>query len=127
MSTDSVPASMNAPPPARLRRGLGVVTLAGTIFVFVSSGPFGLEAMVRDAGPGAAALMLLVGLLFWGLSHALVATELSSAVPVEGGFFRWIEMAFGGFWGFQAAWWYWIKMLADTSIYPIMFAEYLKH
>ena len=28
--------------------------------------------------------MLLVGLLFWGLSHALVATELSSAIPEEG-------------------------------------------
>jgi len=110
-----------------LHRGLGVVTLAGTIFVFVSSGPFGLEVPVRDAGPGATALLLLVGLLFWGLSHTLVATELSSAAPVEGGFFRWIEMAFGQFWGFQAAWWYWIKMLADTSIYPIMFAEYLKY
>lgn len=110
-----------------LRRGLGVLTLAGTIFVFVSSGPFGLEAMVRDAGPGAAALMLVVGLLFWGLSHALVATELSSAVPEEGGFFRWVEMAFGKFWGFQTAWWYWIKMLADTSIYPILFCEYLKY
>ena len=118
---------MSLTPKRELHRGLGVLTLAGTIFIFVSSGPFGLEPMVRDAGPGAAALMLLVGLLFWGLSHALVATELSSAVPVEGGFFRWIEMAFGGFWGFQAAWWYWIKMLADTSIYPIMFAEYLKY
>ena len=118
---------MNGPAPARLRRGLGVVTLAGTIFVFVSSGPFGLEAMVRDGGPGAAALMLVVGLLFWGLSHALVATELSSAVPEEGGFFRWVEMAFGGFWGFQAAFWYWIKMLADTAIYPIQLGQYLKY
>jgi amino acid transporter len=110
-----------------LRRGLGVLTLAGTIFIFISSGPFGLEAMVRDAGPGAAVLMLVAGLLFWGLSHALVATELSSAVPEEGGFFRWVGLAFGDFWGFQAAWWYWIKMLADTSIYPILFAEYLKY
>jgi amino acid transporter len=112
---------------AGLKRGLSVLTLAGTIFVFVSSGPFGLEAMVRDAGPGAAALMLVVGLAFWGLSHALVATELSSAVPEEGGFVRWIGMAFGGFWEFQSAWWYWIKMLADTSIYPILFCEYLKY
>jgi len=110
-----------------LRRGLGVLTLAGTIFVFVSSGPFGLEAMVRDGGPGAAVLMLIVGLVFWGLSHALVATELSSAVPEEGGFFRWVELAFGKFWGFQTAWWYWIKMLADTSIYPMLFCEYLKY
>jgi amino acid transporter len=70
--------------PPRLRRGLGAVTLAGTIFIFGSSGPFGLEAMVRDGGPGAAALMLVLTLLFWGLSHALVATELSSAVPEEG-------------------------------------------
>ena len=82
---------------------------------------------MRDAGPGATLLMLVLALLFWGLSHVLVATELSSAVPEQGGFVRWIEMALGGFWGFQAAWWYWIKMLADTSIYPILFAEYLKY
>lgn len=114
---------MSAPP--RLRRGLGAVTLAGTIFIFGSSGPFGLEAMVRDGGPGAAALMLVLTLLFWGLSHALVATELSSAVPEEGGFVLWTGMAFGPFWEFQVAWWYWIKMLADTSIYPILFTQYL--
>jgi len=127
MATDPSRTPDQGTPSSGLRRGLGVVTLAGTIFVFVSSGPFGLEAMVRDGGPGAAALMLVVGLVFWGLSHALVATELSSAAPVEGGFFRWIEMAFGGFWGFQAAFWYWIKMLADTAIYPIQFGQYLKY
>jgi amino acid transporter len=110
-----------------LRRGLGVLTLAATIFIFISSGPFGLEAMVREAGPGAAPLMLVLTLLFWGLSHALVASELSSAMPEEGGFFRWIGAALGDFWGFQAAWWYWVKMLADTSIYPILFGEYLKY
>ena len=82
---------------------------------------------MRDAGPGATVLMLVLMLLFWGLSHTLVASELSSAVPEEGGFIRWIEMSFGRFWSFQAAWWYWIKMLADTSIYPILFSEYLKY
>jgi amino acid transporter len=114
-------------PQGGLRRGLGVVTLAATIFIFISSGPFGLEAMVRDGGPGAAPLMLVLTLLFWGLSHALVASELSSAMPEEGGFFRWIGSALGDFWGFQAAWWYWVKMLADTSIYPILFSAYLKY
>jgi amino acid transporter len=115
------------PPLAGLRRGLGVLTLAGTIFIFVSSGPFGLESAVRDSGPGAVLLMLAVGLLFWGLSHALVATELSGALPEQGGFVRWTEAAFGDFWAFQSAWWYWIKMLADTSIYPILFSEYLRY
>jgi amino acid transporter len=114
-----------AGPP--LRRGLGVLTLAGTIFIFISSGPYGLEPMVRGAGPGAAPAMLIVTLLFWGLSHVLVATELSAAIPEEGGFARWIGLAFGETWGFTAAWWYWIKMLADTSIYPILFCEYLKY
>ncbi len=117
----------SSPGEPGLKRGLSVLTLAGTIFIFVSSGPGGLESSVRDAGPGATALMLVVGFVFWGLSHVLVATELSSAVPEEGGFVRWIGMAFGGFWEFQSAWWYWIKMLADTSIYPILFCEYLKY
>lgn len=114
-------------PAGGLRRGLGVLTLAGTLFVFVSSGPFGLEAMVRDGGPGAAPLLLVLMLLFWGLSHALVASELASALPEQGGFVRWVSLALGDFWGFQAAWWYWIKMLADTTIYPILFAEYLRY
>src|SRR5262245_59248017 len=114
MSSAMPEAESKPTAPPRLRRGLSVLTLAGTIFIFISSGPFGLEPMVREGGPGAAPLMLLVTLLFWGLSHVLVATELSSAVPEEGGFIRWIELAFGGFWGFQAAFWYWIKMLADT-------------
>ena len=92
-----------------MRRGLGVLTLAGTLFVFVSSGPFGLEAMVRDGGPGAAPLLLVLMLLFWGLSHALVASELASALPEQGGFVHWVSLAIGDFWGFQAAWWYWIK------------------
>ena len=113
-------------PRSGLRQGLTVLTLAGTIFIFISAGPFGLEAMVREGGPGVAPLMLVVALLFWGLSHSLVASELSSAIPVEGGFFRWIGIAFGEFWGFQSAWWYWIKMLCDTAIYPILFSEYLK-
>ncbi len=126
------PPPPDAAPPVpgsapRLKRGLGVITLTGTIFIFIASGPFGLEPMVREAGPGAGPLMLVLALLFWGMSHALVASEMSSAVPVEGGFFRWIGMAFGEFWGFQAGWWYWIKMLADTSIYPILFTQYLKY
>lgn len=38
--------AMTPPAPAPgLRRGLGVLTLAGTIFVFISSGPFSLEAI----------------------------------------------------------------------------------
>ncbi len=49
------------------------------------------------------------------------------AIPVEGGFFRWIGMAFGEFWGFLAGWGCWVKMLADTAIYPILFSQYMKY
>ena len=35
----------------------------------------------------------------------LVASELGSVRPQEGGYYKWVQEAFGEFWGFQAGWW----------------------
>src|SRR5258706_104050 len=36
-----------------------------------------------------------------------ISAELTTAMPVQGGFYRWVRAAFGDFWGFLAGWWNW--------------------
>ncbi|MGA7564939.1 MAG: amino acid permease, partial [Terriglobales bacterium] len=38
---------------------------------------------------------------------ALVAAELASTFPKQGGVFRWVGEAFGPRWGFAAVYWQW--------------------
>jgi amino acid transporter len=72
----------------------------------------------------ALALLLLVPVLS-GLPTALMVAELSAAMPVEGGFYRWVDRAMGRFWGFQEAWWSFISALPDMAIYPVLFVGYV--
>jgi len=67
------------------------------IFIFVSSGAFGIEDMVGPdgCGPGLTMVMLLVLPLIWALPMALVCSELGSAIPEEGGYYRWTRRAMG--------------------------------
>ncbi len=69
--------------------------------------------------------MLLAVPLIWSLPTALAVAELSSALPVEGGYYRWVNRALGRFWGFQEAWWSWAASLPDMALYPVLFAGYL--
>ena len=57
------------------------------IFIFVSSGAFGIEDMVSWSGPGLTILMLLALPVFWAMPMAMVCSELGSALPEEGGYY----------------------------------------
>ena len=84
------------------------VRLLGTVvilFILVSSGAFGLEDMVSSSGPGFTLLTLVLLPVFFALPVALVCAELGSALPEEGGYYRWAYRTMGEFWGFQAGWW----------------------
>ena len=87
------------------RSRVRTVTAFFMIYILVSGGAFGIEDMVSSSGPGLTLLLLVLLPLFWGLPMALVASELGSAIPGEGGFYVWTRRALGNFWGFQAAWW----------------------
>jgi len=50
-------------------------------------GPFGLEDMVTTSGPGLTLLYHLILPFFWCIPVSLVAAELTTAIPVEGGFY----------------------------------------
>jgi amino acid transporter len=63
---------------------------------------------------------------FWCIPISLVAAELTSAMPVEGGFYRWSRAAFGNFWGFLAGWWNWSASFLLGGAYAVLFADYVR-
>ncbi len=98
--------------------------IAATYFM-VSGGPYGLEDIIGKAGYGQALLLLLLVPLVWSLPTSLMIGELASALPEEGGYYRWVRRALGGFWGFQEAWLSLAASIFDMAIYPVIFVLYL--
>src|ERR671919_647822 len=90
------------------RRQLGLLALVMVTFFIVSGGPYGLEELVSQSGPGIALLLLLITPLIWSVPTAVMVAELSSMMPVEGGYYAWVKRALGPFWGFMEGWWSWI-------------------
>jgi amino acid transporter len=99
--------------------------IAATYFV-VAGGPYGLEDVVKGGGSylWAVAALLIVPFV-WSLPTALMVSELSSALPNDGGYYVWVRRALGPFWGFQEAWLSLAASVFDMAIYPILFVTYL--
>jgi amino acid transporter len=110
--------------PPRLRK-LTLLPLVAATYFMVSGGPYGLEDIVGHAGYLRALLLLAVVPLIWSLPTALMIGELASAIPEEGGFYRWVSRAFGPFWGFQEAWLSLSASVFDMAIYPALAVAYL--
>ena len=109
---------------ATLRKA-GLFYLVFVMFSYTTGGPFGLEDMVTTSGPGITLLYLLVLPFFWCIPVSLVSAELTTAMPVEGGFYRWTRAAFGDFWGFLAGWWNWSASFLLGGAYAVLFTDYL--
>jgi amino acid transporter len=95
------------------------------MYSYATGGPFGLEDMVTTSGPGLALLYMLFIPFFWCIPVSLVAAELTTAMPVEGGFYRWVRAAFGDFWGFHAGWWNWSASFLLAAAYAVLATDYL--
>ncbi len=95
------------------------------MYAYTTGGPFGLEDMVTTSGPGLTLLYHLFIPFFWCIPVSLVAAELTTAIPVEGGFYRWVRTAFGDFWGFQAGWWNWSASFLLAAAYAVLTTDYL--
>ena len=106
-------------------RKAGLFYFVWVMFSYCTGGPFGLEDMVTKSGPGMTLVYLLVIPFFWCIPVALVSAELTTAMPVEGGFYRWVRAGFGDFWGFLAGWWNWSASFLLGSVYAVQFADYL--
>jgi amino acid transporter len=108
-------------------RKAGLIYLAFVMFSYTTGGPFGLEDMVTTSGPGMTLIYLLVLPFFWCIPVSLVSAELTTAMPVEGGFYRWTRAAFGDFWGFLAGWWNWSASFLLGGAYAVLFTDYLAY
>jgi Amino acid permease len=95
------------------------------MYSYTTGGPFGLEDQVTTSGPGMTLLYHLVLPLFWCIPVSLVSAELTTAMPVEGGFYRWTRAAFGDLWGFLAGWWNWTASFLLGASYAVLFTDYL--
>jgi amino acid transporter len=110
---------------ASVLRKAGLFYLVFVMFSYTTGGPFGLEDMVTTSGPGMTLIYLLVLPFFWCIPVSLVSAELTTAMPVEGGFYRWTRAAFGDFWGFLAGWWNWSASFLLGGAYAVLFTDYL--
>jgi amino acid transporter len=95
------------------------------IFSLVAGGYFGMEDMVSMTGPGLTLLILIIFPFFWSIPQALIASELGSAIPEEGGYYKWVQRAFGEFWGFQVGWWRTISCYVDSTLYVVLSVAYI--
>src|SRR5262252_6631843 len=86
------------------------------MFSYCTGGPFGLEDMITTSGPGMSLIYQLVIPFFWCIPVSLVSAELTTAMPVQGGFYRWSRAAFGDFWGFLAGWKHWLVSCALIAL-----------
>ena len=121
MSTTDSPAVSKS---SALRKA-GLFYPVFVMFSYTTGGPFGLEDMVTTSGPGITLLYLLIIPFFWCIPVSLVSAELTTVMPVEGGFYRWTRAAFGDFWGFLAGWWNWSASFLLGGAYAVLFADYL--
>jgi amino acid transporter len=96
------------------------------VFSYVCSGGFGIEDMVSGSGPGFALLLLIVLPFLWGLPQALVCAELGSAIPEDGGLYRWSRRANGEFMGFQTGWWWVLSIFVDSAVYIALTVDYMQ-
>jgi amino acid transporter len=100
-------------------------TVVFMIFCLCAAGAYGIEEMIPQAGPGLTLVMLIVLPFLWSTPMGLVAAELGSAFPQEGGYYKWVQRACGEFWGFQAAWWRTISVYFDNTLYVVLAGSYL--
>ncbi len=91
----------------------------------VSGGPYGLEELVGRAGYAGALLVIVLTPILWSLPTALMVSELSAALPDEGGYYAWVKRALGPFLGFKEPWLSLTATIIDMAIYPTLFVHYL--
>src|SRR5215471_487613 len=111
----------------KLPRAIGTLGLVFVLFFSTSGGPYTTETLIHSVGPGLGLLILVLVPLLWSVPEALIVGELASMLPEEGGYYRWVDRAFGRFWAFQNGWLTWMYSLVDMAIYPVLFNQYLRY
>lgn len=113
--------------PSKLPRGVGTLPLVFILFFCTSGGPYTTETLIHSVGPGLGLLLLLLVPIIWSIPEVLIVSELASMLPEEGGYYRWVDRAFGRFWAFENGWLTWMYSLVDMALYPVLFTQYLRY
>lgn len=106
------------------KHDIKVSTVVFMVFCLVAAGCYGIEEMIPECGPGLTIVMLCVLPFVWALPFGLVASELGSVRPQEGGYYKWVQEALGEFWGFQTGWWRTVSIYIDMVSYVILAGGY---
>jgi amino acid transporter len=117
--TSRIPAAHQA-----LKR-ISLAPFVAVLYAYCAGGPFGFEAIVSTSGPGMALVFLLTIPFLFSVPVSLATAEMATAMPVEGGFYRWTRAAFGDFWGFQCGWWNWTGTFLMSGAYGVIMADYV--
>src|SRR2546428_3705383 len=104
---------------------ISLIPFIAILYAYCAGGPFDYEAMVSTSGPGMALLFILIVPWLFSVPMALASAEMATAMPVEGGFYRWTRAAFGDFWGFQCGWWNWTGTFFMWASYGVVLADYV--
>lgn len=107
------------------RHKVGLLAIVGTIYSLTAAGAYGIEDMVPSVGPGLCMVMLIVIPLVWAYPQAFVCAEMGSAIPAEGGPYKWVQETCGEFWGFQMGWWRTLGGYFNTVTYVVLASNYM--
>ena len=106
-------------------RRVTLFALTWLIFFTTCGGAYGLEPLIGAIGPAWAIALILVTPLVWSLPTALMAAELTTLMPEEGGYYVWVRETFGPFWAVQQTCWAITCAVVWMAIYPVLFVTYL--
>ena len=124
-SSGSLPTSQYR--PTKNLRQMGLAPFIAVLFGYCTGGPFALESMISGSGPGLALTFLMVVPLLLAVPISLATAEMTTIMPVEGGFYRWSRAALGNFWGFQCGWWNWTGTFLMSAAYGVTMADYFDY
>ena len=102
-----------------------VLPMIAATYFMVAGGPYGLEDIVQKTGYGATLLILAITPLLWSVPTAMMVSELSTAIPEEGGFYIWVRRGMGRFWGYQETWLTLAGSVFEMALYPNLFVDYI--
>ncbi len=102
-----------------------VLPMIAATYFMVAGGPYGLEEIVQKTGYRATLLILLLTPLLWSVPTAMMVSELSTAIPEEGGFYIWVRRGMGRFWGYQETWLTLAGSVFEMALYPNLFVDYI--
>lgn len=113
--------------PAHAQHQFRKLKLGGfvaVLYAYCAAGPFGFEDMISTSGPGMSLLFLMIVPWLFSLPMSLATSEMATAMPVQGGFYRWTKTAFGDFLGYQCGFWNWSGTFLMNAAYAVILADY---